>query len=80
MVNAEASSVLELRCPAGPKALLAKMSALGERPQVDSGNRLMLHCRDCVRAARKQDPSVFRVIHHFDLAGRLVESTIERRP
>lgn len=71
------TTVLELRCPVGPRALLSKMRLDGEQPNYDSDNRMMLACRDCARNARGFDPTVKRVIHHFDFLGNLVESVAE---
>lgn len=66
--------LIELRCPAGPKALLAKMVMRGETPTYDSWNLMELSCRDCSKIARKSDSEVIRVVHRFNILGELVES------
>lgn len=69
--------VTELRCPAGPRRLFAKMVSSGEPPPVNADlNLIEMACGDCARVERKEDPEVFRILHRFDLAGTLVESVI----
>lgn len=68
-------NLIEIRCPVGPRRLLFKMRLSGEPLHV-SGNLIELHCPDCTRFARKDDPAVVRVLHRFDLAGDLVESEV----
>ena len=67
----------ELRCPTGPRRLLAKLRQEGKPVKVVPGNLMELHCRDCTKIERLSDPSVIRVLHRFDLAGELVETVIE---
>ncbi len=70
--------IVELRCPVGPKQLLAKLRTDGEKAHVTSDNLMELACRDCARNAREYDPAVRRVLHRFDFAGELIESVVER--
>lgn len=78
--QASAEAVLiELRCPVGPRKLLAKIRQEGRPIHVTSGNLMELACRDCSSAARKAGhPPNTRVIHRFNLLGELVESVAER--
>ena len=69
---------IELRCPVGPRKLLAKVRTEGLKPIVVEGNLLELACRDCTRALRVTEPDVRLVVHSYDLAGTLVESHIDR--
>jgi hypothetical protein len=68
---------IELRCPIGPKALLAKVVQQGGRAHVNSDNLLELACRDCAKTARLRDPGVRRVLHRFNVLGELVESVVQ---
>lgn len=68
----------ELRCPHGPKQLLAKVRANGDYRQITNDNVLEIACRDCARVARQKDPTVRRVLHRFNILGELVESVIQR--
>jgi hypothetical protein len=68
--------VVELRCPTGPRRLLAKYRMSGEAPKI-TDNLMELSCRDCTKNARQFDASVTRIVHRFDLAGELVESVAE---
>ncbi len=72
------TTVVELRCPTGPRRLLSKLMLRGEPVRVVSGNLVELSCDDCKRMLRRTDPSVVRVLHRFDMAGALVESVIDR--
>lgn len=70
---------IEIRCPVGPRRLLSKVISSGQGPvHVTRDNLMELACDDCKRAARREDPSVLRVLHRYDLAGVLVESVVIR--
>jgi hypothetical protein len=71
--------LIELRCPLGPKALLAKSVLFGDPARMNSDLNLMeITCRDCVKKARVNDPRIRRVKHRFNVLGQLVESVVER--
>ena len=71
--------LIELRCPIGPKALLAKSVLLGDPAGVNPDLNLMeITCRDCAKQARANDPRVRRVKHRFNVLGQLVESVVQR--
>jgi hypothetical protein len=71
--------LIELRCPVGPRKLLAKIRRAGEPIRVTDGNLMELACRDCSTTARRAGhPPNTRVIHRFNLLGELVESVAER--
>lgn len=73
------TTVVELRCPTGPKRLLSKLRLTGEQPRIIPGENLVeLSCDDCKRSLRRTNPNVVRVLHRYDLAGALVESVVER--
>lgn len=77
------SNLTEIRCPSGPRNLLAKMRADPDAVQrVGAGNLLELSCRDCTRHMRREMGNAgmstsFRIIHCFDFAGEFVESIQE---
>lgn len=73
------SLVIEIRCPVGPRRLLAKMQATGEQPHVVSGNLLEIACTDCARYRRRENGNVFRILHRYNLIGELVETVEELR-
>lgn len=68
---------VDLRCPVGPKKLLAKMVTDGNRPHIVSGNLVELNCDFCKQSRRRQGQQVNRVLHRFNLAGELVEDVIQ---
>lgn len=68
----------EVRCPTGPRALLAKVLP-GEKKYVDNGQLLELACRDCAKLYRKNDPEVARVLHRYNILGELINTMVERR-
>lgn len=76
----------EIRCPLGPRKLLAKMR-LQDDPEavkrmVMPDNLLELSCRDCTKKARRDavesglEPPL-RVLHRYDVLGELVETVEE---
>lgn len=81
-MSVEAPEQLDLRCPLGPRQLLAKITQEGllSEDVVRSADRLTLDlaCRDCAKEARKLDPRVRRVIHKFNIFGELVETDVQR--
>ena len=72
------STQLDLRCPHGPRQLLAKVSRDGDYHAM-SDDRLTLDiaCRDCAKQARKMDPRVRRVVHRFNVLGELVTTQVQ---
>lgn len=70
-------TVVDIRCPVGPKALLMKLRQSGEAPKYSPDNLLEISCRDCTRNARQFDGGVKRVVHRFDLSGQLIESAVD---
>lgn len=69
-------TLLELRCPVGPRALLAKIVAAGGPVVVTPDNLVELSCRDCKHRERANGNTCRLVLHRFDIAGNLVESEI----
>lgn len=70
--------LIELRCPLGPKALLAKSVVYGDIAHVNKELNLMeIACRDCAKRARQNNPKVRRVLHRFDVLGFPVESVVQ---
>lgn len=69
---------IDLRCPVGPRKLLARLVAAGERVSVAPGNLVELHCRDCSRDEKQDDPEILRVVHRYDLAAILPSGTDAR--
>lgn len=68
---------VEIRCPVGPRRLLAKTLMSGERPHVTDGNLIEVACDDCKRSMRQQGKVVARVLHRFNIAGELIESVVQ---
>lgn len=68
--------VVDIRCPEDARTLLMRYAR--SEGEITSNNLMLLHCRSCTRNARQVDSDIVRVVHHFDLAGTLVESVIER--
>lgn len=85
-VAERAEELIDLRCPVGPRQLLARVRSLGDHAELvfkDSPLSLPdfplleLACRDCAKFCRRDDPTVRRVLHRFNVFGQLVESAVE---
>ena len=70
---------LELRCPLGPRQLLGKVVRETGSVPVSGSNLMELSCRDCSRSVRREDPTIIRVVHRYNLLGELVENVVTRR-
>ena len=68
---------VEIRCPVGPKRLLAKLRLAGQHPIFTEGNLMEFACDDCKRSLRKSGRQVTRVLHRYNFLGELVENAIE---
>lgn len=68
-------SVVEIRCPVGPRRLFAKMRQRGEQPSyIHPDNLIEFTCYDCRHELERQGRQVKRVLHRFSLDGTLVET------
>lgn len=71
----------EVRCPHGPRSLLAKVVEDGDSKRyVDDGRLVELFCKTCTRSYRESDKTVMRVLHRFNIIGELVNTSVERKP
>ena len=70
------TTLIEVRCPTGPKRLLAKVRSRGERPAVVEGNLIEFSCADCRRALRNSGRPVGHVLHRYNVLGELVETVV----
>ena len=72
------SAVLtEVRCPAGPQHLSAKLRSEGGRPVIKDGNLIEFACRDCRTNTYKMTGlRPIQVLHRYNLAGDLVETEV----
>lgn len=68
------SDVTEIRCPVGFRKLFLRLQ--GQPITYVEGVLMELACSDCAREARRQDRSVKRVLHRYNILGQHVE-TIE---
>lgn len=73
----DSKSSVELRCPSGPKRLLAVSKLTGDYHGITSENLLELACRDC-RAiiAKEKGSKPALVLHRFNVLGILIESEV----
>lgn len=71
-------TVVDIRCPVGPQELLMRYRMVDAVVHIDKWNLMELMCSFCTRMGRKQDSTVKRVIHKYNLLAELVESSIER--
>ena len=72
--------VVDIRCPVGPKRLLARMRSDGTPPNFDpDANVVEFSCSDCARTLRKAGKDVGRVLHRYNFIGELVESVVQSR-
>lgn len=67
---------VELRCPVGPRRLLAILRQSGEPLRVVPGNLIEFACADCRRELRRQGQDPSYVLHRFDVAGELVQTIV----
>lgn len=73
------NSMVDLRCPIGPRKLLAKLCLAGHQPLISSDNLLELNCQDCRRKLRLEGQKDIKfVLHRFNIIGELVETEILR--
>lgn len=71
------TTIVDLRCPAGPQKLLARQEQRGEPRVIDGDNLMVLPCRDCRRATEQAEGKrPVRVLHKFDILGALIETEI----
>lgn len=69
--------IKDIRCPVGPRKLLAKMVAEGEKPVYVDGWAVEFACSDCARRKRQAGLNVSRVLHRFNLIGECVETRVQ---
>jgi hypothetical protein len=69
---------VQIRCPYGPRELLMKLRKANEHIPIVEDNLMELYCSFCSRMSRKQDPTVKRVVHRYNLLGEMVESITQR--
>lgn len=68
---------VDLRCPIGPKRLLAVVRQTEDYHGIVEGNLLELACRDCRNfTANAEGRKPQFVLHRFNVLGELVESEI----
>lgn len=71
--------VVEVRCPSDLRRLFLKLRAAGEVPTYTAGeNWLEVACFDCLRAARRSDPDVQRVLHYYSFLGEFQRTRVVR--
>lgn len=85
-----AEQLVEVRCPAGrvgpdgechPGRLFMLLRLSGEQPSfVHPDNLIELACAECKKRLRDRGTDVLRVLHRYDLAGRLIETLTEPGP
>lgn len=68
-------SVVEVRCPVGPRKLFTKLR-LGEETGrfIQPENLIEFSCSDCSRALRRTYGGDGTVFHRYNFAGELVET------
>jgi hypothetical protein len=67
---------VDIKCPVGPQKLLMRLKLDGKRPSIVEGNLLELNCDECKKNMRRQRMAVVRVLHRYDLLGRLIETEV----
>jgi len=67
-------SSVDLRCPVGPRRLLAILRQEGKKPVYLEDNTVEFACSDCARAARREGRDVLRVLHRYNFIGELVDT------
>ncbi len=80
MKTSSRSEYLNMRCPVGPKKLLARLRVQGEAPLViQPDNLIEFSCGDCARSLKRTgryDGQRFRCLHRFNFVGELIETEI----
>lgn len=69
----------QIRCPVGPRRLLAIVVSEGEKPKITDGNLIEFACSDCCRSLRREGQDVARVLHRFNILGEEVETVVVPR-
>ena len=75
------SSVVEVRCPLGPRQLFTKLK-LGEASgiYIHPANLIEFPCGDCRRRMSREHGRVVRVFHRFNFLGELIETVVQDQP
>ena len=75
------SETVEVRCPVGPRRLFTKLR-LGQESgrYIHPANLIEFSCQDCARRLSRERGVRLRVLHRYDFAGELVESTATAMP
>lgn len=74
----ELPEVVDLRCPANPSRLFARLRLIGEQPSyIQPDNLIEMACWDCRKMLEKRGRRVRRVLHRYDLSGTLISTLIE---
>lgn len=70
-------TVIEVRCPVGPKRLFTKLT-LGEETggYIHPDNLIEFTCSDCARRLSRERDERVRVYHRFNFIGELISSKV----
>ncbi len=73
-------SVVEVRCPAGPRKLFTKLRLTGESVRyIQPDNLIEFACDDCSRRLNREHGTRIRVLHRFNFLGELIATSTEDR-
>ena len=72
-------TVVEVRCPVGPRRLFTKLRLGQETGRIVPGNLFEFSCGDCRGRLSRERAQAVDVFHRYDFAGELVESVVTPR-
>lgn len=68
------SSVVDVRCPAGPMRLFTRLRLGVEHRYVQPENLIEFACSDCAKVLNRTNTSPVQVFHRYNFLGELVET------
>ena len=70
------STVVEVRCPHGPRRLFTKLHFGQETARITGENLLEFSCGDCARRIARHEHRAVRVYHRYDFLGEHIETDV----
>lgn len=71
------TTIVEVRCPIGPKKLFTKLKLGEEFAKYVPGNLIEFTCADCAKRIGRERQARVRVFHRFNFVGELVQTHVE---
>lgn len=79
MADTREVSIVEVRCPVGPRKLFSKLKLGEEIARPIPGNLIEFSCGDCARRVSRERGEPMQVFHQFNFLGELVQTVLGQR-